>query len=57
MIEEYSRKEIVGYMILALKGEGKNKEQIKNIISKMETCMTMWTEVYDEQTYDKFYGI
>lgn len=57
MIEEYSRKEILGYLIITLKEEGKKKEEIKNIISKMETCMGMFTETYAEQIYDKFYKI
>lgn len=57
MIEEYSRKEILGYMILALENTKMDLKEIKNIISRMETSLSMWTEDYAEQIYDKFYKI
>ena len=57
MIEEYSRKEIVGYMILALENTKMEEEQIKVLISRMETSMSMWTEDYAEEMYGTFYGI
>ncbi len=57
MIEEYSKKEIIGYLLLALENTRMEVKETKILISSMDVAMETWTEDYAEQVYDKFYGI
>lgn len=57
MLDQYSKQEAIGYMILALQELGKSEEEIKEIINEVKQSMNVWTEVYAEQVHDKLYEI
>lgn len=57
MIEQYSREEFVGYLIITLANQGKEKDEIKSIVCELEKNINEFTEVHAEQIHDRFYKI
>lgn len=57
MLEQYSREEFLGYLILAAKELKLEEGEIEKLVSKTDECIDSYTEVYAEQAYDKHLGV
>ena len=57
MLEQYSKEEFIGYMIITLASLDKKKDEIKTIASELEKNINEFTEVHAEQIHDKFYKL
>ena len=51
-MEQYTKGQSLGYVIMSLKDLGYSKEDIKKIINKIDDNMTDYTEVWADKAYD-----